>query len=180
MDATKTTSKSYVHRAIQIGLMSSLYLLIVLTVLEHDYQRLTFLREKKRGQEEICCIFSQFCPALLLRKGMPRQVRVEYPGAIYHVMARGNHREKIVRDDDGFLKLHIFEKVLEGDGEFDFGEGECFIEAGYDFAFEGFSVPTVEGEGGGFGLGEDVGLEGGDGEVVAIFLGLVGAAGGRA
>ena len=30
---------------------------------------------------------------------MPRQIRIEYPGAIYHVMSRGDHREAIVRDD---------------------------------------------------------------------------------
>jgi len=30
---------------------------------------------------------------------MPRQVRIEYPGAYYHVMARGNRREPIVFDD---------------------------------------------------------------------------------
>lgn len=30
---------------------------------------------------------------------MPRQVRIEYPGAIYHVMARGDRKEAIVRDD---------------------------------------------------------------------------------
>ncbi len=39
---------------------------------------------------------------------MPRQVRIEYPGAIYHGMARGNRREAIVLDDedrDRFRKL---------------------------------------------------------------------------
>ena len=30
---------------------------------------------------------------------MPRQLRLEYPGAIYHVMSRGDRREDIVRDD---------------------------------------------------------------------------------
>ena len=30
---------------------------------------------------------------------MPRQLRIEYPGASYHVMARGNRREAIFRDD---------------------------------------------------------------------------------
>jgi len=32
-------------------------------------------------------------------EGMPRQVRIEFAGAMYHVMARGDHREAIVRDD---------------------------------------------------------------------------------
>jgi hypothetical protein len=38
---------------------------------------------------------------------MARSLGIEYPGAFYHVMARGNRREKIfVDDDDGryFLK----------------------------------------------------------------------------
>jgi REP element-mobilizing transposase RayT len=30
---------------------------------------------------------------------MPRKLRVEYPGAIYDVMNRGDHRENIFRDD---------------------------------------------------------------------------------
>ena len=29
---------------------------------------------------------------------MPRPLRMEYPGAIYHVMSRGNRRDKIFRD----------------------------------------------------------------------------------
>ena len=38
---------------------------------------------------------------------MPRSIRIEYPGALYHVMARGNRRESIYRDEDDrrcFLK----------------------------------------------------------------------------
>jgi putative transposase len=31
--------------------------------------------------------------------GMPRRLRLQYPGAIYHLMARGNGRQVIVRDD---------------------------------------------------------------------------------
>jgi len=30
---------------------------------------------------------------------MARQLRIEYPGAIYHVMNRGDRREPIIRDD---------------------------------------------------------------------------------
>ena len=41
---------------------------------------------------------------------MPRQVRIEYEGAIYHVMARGDHREMIVRDNEDRTR---FEKSLE-------------------------------------------------------------------
>ena len=38
---------------------------------------------------------------------MARKVRVQYPGAIYHVMNRGDHREAIFRshkDRESFLK----------------------------------------------------------------------------
>ena len=31
---------------------------------------------------------------------MARSIRIEYPGAYYHVMARGNRREAIFPDDD--------------------------------------------------------------------------------
>src|SRR5881394_634643 len=37
---------------------------------------------------------------------MPRKLRIEYPGAIYHVMNRGDQREDIFKDDQdrkGFL-----------------------------------------------------------------------------
>ena len=30
---------------------------------------------------------------------MPRSLRIEYPGAIYHVMNRGDHREPVFKDD---------------------------------------------------------------------------------
>jgi putative transposase len=30
---------------------------------------------------------------------MPRKLRIEYPGAMYHVMSRGDRREKIYLDD---------------------------------------------------------------------------------
>ncbi len=31
---------------------------------------------------------------------MPRSIRIEYPGAFYHVMARANRRGKIFESDD--------------------------------------------------------------------------------
>ena len=30
---------------------------------------------------------------------MPRKLRIQYPGAIYHVMNRGDRREAIFKDD---------------------------------------------------------------------------------
>ena len=34
---------------------------------------------------------------------MPRQVRIQYPGAMYHVMSRGNRRQDIYLDDGRLL-----------------------------------------------------------------------------
>ena len=41
---------------------------------------------------------------------MPRQARIEYEGAIYHVMARGNRLDKIVRTEED---KEVFEQTLE-------------------------------------------------------------------
>ena len=41
---------------------------------------------------------------------MPRQTRIQYEGAIYHVMARGNRLDKIVRNDED---REVFEATLE-------------------------------------------------------------------
>jgi putative transposase len=42
---------------------------------------------------------------------MPRTPRIQYPGAFYHVMARGNRRENIVLgDDDRWMFLHTLGK----------------------------------------------------------------------
>ena len=40
---------------------------------------------------------------------VPRQIRIEYPGAIYHVLNRGDRREAIFRDDGD---CHDFLKTL--------------------------------------------------------------------
>jgi len=40
---------------------------------------------------------------------MPRKLRVEYPGAMYHVMSRGDQREDIFLDD---VDRHDFIKTL--------------------------------------------------------------------
>ncbi|MEM6821842.1 MAG: transposase, partial [Verrucomicrobiota bacterium] len=48
---------------------------------------------------------------------MPRQPRIEYPGAVYHVMARGNRREPIVRDEqDRERYLETLAEVCEKTG----------------------------------------------------------------
>ena len=45
---------------------------------------------------------------------MARKLRVEYPGAIYHVMNRGDHREAIFREDaDRLLFLETLEQACQ-------------------------------------------------------------------
>ncbi|QNO13306.1 transposase [Alkalicella caledoniensis] len=45
---------------------------------------------------------------------MPRKPRIEYPGAFYHVMCRGNNGEFNLRDDeDKELYLFLIEKYKE-------------------------------------------------------------------
>jgi len=41
---------------------------------------------------------------------MSRPLRIEYPGAWYHVMNRGRRREDIYQDEEDF---HLFLKVLQ-------------------------------------------------------------------
>lgn len=48
---------------------------------------------------------------------MPRQLRIQYPGATYHVMARGNRRETIFRDDtDSQAFLRRLDKACQRTG----------------------------------------------------------------
>ena len=48
---------------------------------------------------------------------MPRKLRVEYPGAIYHVMNRGDRREPIFKDDvDHRRFLETLEEACEKTG----------------------------------------------------------------
>lgn len=45
---------------------------------------------------------------------MARPLRIQYPGAVYHVTARGNERKSIVRDDkDRFLFLRVLEETID-------------------------------------------------------------------
>ena len=48
---------------------------------------------------------------------MPRERRIEYAGAVYHAMARGNRREDIVHDDtDRQRFVETLEEVVEASG----------------------------------------------------------------
>jgi putative transposase len=45
---------------------------------------------------------------------MARPLRIQYPGAVYHVTARGNERKPIVRDDkDRHSFLNVLEEATE-------------------------------------------------------------------
>jgi len=45
---------------------------------------------------------------------MTRPLRIEYPGACYHVMSRGNERRAIVRDDgDRHKRLDWLRRTVE-------------------------------------------------------------------
>jgi hypothetical protein len=41
---------------------------------------------------------------MVLYAGMPRKLRIEYSGAMYHVMSRGDRREKIYLNDVEFSR----------------------------------------------------------------------------
>ena len=44
---------------------------------------------------------------------MARPLRIEYEGALYHVMSRGNERRAIVRDDsDRAKRLHWYKETV--------------------------------------------------------------------
>jgi REP element-mobilizing transposase RayT len=48
---------------------------------------------------------------------MARKLRIEYPGAVYHVMSRGDHQEAIYRDDaDRTLFLRCLAEACEKTG----------------------------------------------------------------
>ena len=48
---------------------------------------------------------------------MPRSVRIEYPGAHYHAMCRGNNGQEIFWDDDGHrLFLSTLREVCQQTG----------------------------------------------------------------
>jgi len=48
---------------------------------------------------------------------MPRAKRIEYPGACYHTMCRGNHGQEIFRTDEGRrLFLSTLGEVTEQTG----------------------------------------------------------------
>ena|SRR5947209_8902064 len=48
---------------------------------------------------------------------MPRPLRIEYPGAVYHVMARGNHGQRIFKDAQDYKRfLETLEQACDKTG----------------------------------------------------------------
>ncbi len=45
---------------------------------------------------------------------MPRQLRIQYQGAIYHLMSRGDRREAIFYDDTDRVEFQTAPLGLEG------------------------------------------------------------------
>ena len=63
-----------------------------------------------RGQTITLCVFALAFVCQTCQNGrVPRKIRVQYPGAIYHVMSRGDRREDIYLDD---VDRHDFLKTL--------------------------------------------------------------------
>lgn len=48
---------------------------------------------------------------------MSRPLRIEFPGAVYHVTSRGDRREAIYRDDDD--RVRHLEVIAQGLDRFD-------------------------------------------------------------
>ena len=65
---------------------------------------MSILREQ-RQVDDILSIILIGAASIILITLMPRRLRLEYEGAIYHVMTRGNARQDIVQDDDDRNRL---------------------------------------------------------------------------
>ncbi|NOY53815.1 MAG: transposase [Deltaproteobacteria bacterium] len=68
--------------------------------------RLCFSRRKPRGTEplgvRLCCFYIDTGIRICYRFTMARKPRVQYQGAFYHVIARGNQRQKVFLDDEDY------------------------------------------------------------------------------
>ncbi len=56
---------------------------------------------------------------------MARKLRLQYPGAIYHVMNRGDRREAIFTDDED--RRLFLDGALTGGNRGNGEEGRCFL-----------------------------------------------------
>jgi putative transposase len=75
---------------------------------------------------------------------MPREQRVEYAGAIYHAMERGNRRGDIVLDDEDRRRfVETLEEVVESSGWVMYGW--VLMSNHYHFLFQTPEPNLVEG-----------------------------------
>jgi len=73
-----------------------------------------------------------------------RQLRIEYPGAIYHVMNRGDHREAIFRDDAD--RVLFLETLAEACGKTDWQfHAWCLMSNHFHFVLETPNANLVDG-----------------------------------
>ena len=56
---------------------------------------------------------------------MARPIRIQYPGAVYHVMARGSHGQEILQDDRD--RLRFLEMLGEACAKTDFRIHACVL-----------------------------------------------------
>ena len=66
-------------------------------------------KENKRAESRVCIIVLASLGQRCQKHRVPRTPRIQYPGAIYHVMSRGDRREDIYLDD---VDRHDFLKTL--------------------------------------------------------------------
>jgi putative transposase len=79
---------------------------------------------------------------------MSRPLRIEYPGAVYHVLCRGNNRQKIFRDD--LDRRRYLEKLVH------YCELKEVLLLGYCFTVQSYSF--VGGDPAGKPFEDDAGL----------------------
>jgi putative transposase len=75
---------------------------------------------------------------------MPRQLRIDFPGAIHHVMSRGDRREDMDRDEVGrqeFLKT-LAEACQKTDGQ---AHAYCLMRNHFHWGVETPNANRVEG-----------------------------------
>ena len=66
---------------------------------------------------------------------MARPLRLEYPGAVYHVMSRGHERSAIFREDGDREKFHSVLSAVIGDERWEL-HGYCLMGNHYHLLVE--------------------------------------------
>ena len=91
---------------------------------------------------------------------MPRQARIDAPGALHHIIVRGIERKKIFRDDkdrnDFIDRIGAFSKEIGGEGVGCKCHGPC--SKAWDNAAHAVSISVTRGE----KIAEEMGLQSGN------------------